>query len=136
MQLGQAGCVPGNLSLVILTGGGADYAGNCAFLQHKYRANVAMHCADLGAIQGPLLPSSQGKGLLGKMMMKALEPRLRQMYEIFERFTPDLYLQEGSSLQKYGLDAKIVHVPGHSPGGISIMTSEGVSLLRRPDWEP
>ena len=31
-----------------------------------------------------------------------------------ERFKPDLYIDEGYDLSEYGLDAKILHIPGHS----------------------
>jgi glyoxylase-like metal-dependent hydrolase (beta-lactamase superfamily II) len=40
-------------------------------------------------------------------------------------FKPDILLNEGDDLSPYGLDAKIVHTPGHSLGSISILTAEG-----------
>jgi len=39
-----------------------------------------------------------------------------------ERFKPDLYIDEGYDLSEYGLDAKVLHIPGHSKGSIGILT--------------
>ena len=43
----------------------------------------------------------------------------------FERFEPDVLLEEGQSLAAYGFDAKILYTPGHSIGSISILTDSG-----------
>ncbi|MFX1266032.1 MAG: MBL fold metallo-hydrolase, partial [Promethearchaeota archaeon] len=42
-----------------------------------------------------------------------------------ERFTPDVYLEDGEKLSEYGLDARVVHMPGHSKGPVGIVTPEG-----------
>ena len=42
-----------------------------------------------------------------------------------ERFKPDLYIDEGYDLSEYGLDAKVLHIPGHSKGSIGIQTAGG-----------
>jgi glyoxylase-like metal-dependent hydrolase (beta-lactamase superfamily II) len=43
----------------------------------------------------------------------------------FDRFEPDLLLEEGQSLAEYGFDAEILYTPGHSKGSISILTGGG-----------
>jgi len=42
-----------------------------------------------------------------------------------ERFKPDLYIDEGYDLSEYGLDAKVLHIQGHSKGSIGIQTAGG-----------
>jgi len=39
-----------------------------------------------------------------------------------ERFTPDVYVNDGDDLSEYGFDAKVIHIPGHSKGSIGILT--------------
>lgn len=34
-------------------------------------------------------------------------------------------LSDGDSLAGYGFDARILHLPGHSPGSIGILTANG-----------
>ena len=42
-----------------------------------------------------------------------------------DRFTPDLSIGEGDKLTEYGLDAKVLSIPGHSKGSIGILTADG-----------
>ena len=42
-----------------------------------------------------------------------------------ERFTPDLYIEDGDDLSEYGFDAIILYIPGHSKGSIGILTADG-----------
>src|SRR5271157_1801044 len=44
--LASAGCLPGNLKLVVITHGDWDHIGNCKKLQEKYHAKIAMHPGD------------------------------------------------------------------------------------------
>ena len=36
-----------------------------------------------------------------------------------------MYVDEGYDLSEYGLDAKVLHLPGHSKGSIGILTADG-----------
>ena len=37
---------------------------------------------------------------------------------------PDFYLEDLQKLNEHGIEAFLLHTPGHSPGSISIITSE------------
>jgi ubiquinone/menaquinone biosynthesis C-methylase UbiE len=43
-----------------------------------------------------------------------------------DRFTPDTFLEDGDRLDEHGLDATVLHVPGHSAGSIAVLTADGV----------
>ena len=47
-----------------------------------------------------------------------------RMKKKFDAFVPDLFLDDNQSLLKYGSDAKIIYIPGHSKGSIGILTCE------------
>lgn len=40
-----------------------------------------------------------------------------------ERFAPDVLLADGDDLAAYGLDARIILIPGHSKGSIAVLTT-------------
>jgi hydroxyacylglutathione hydrolase len=42
-----------------------------------------------------------------------------------DRFKPDVYVEDGYNLTEYGVDAKVLHIPGHSKGSIGILTGDG-----------
>jgi glyoxylase-like metal-dependent hydrolase (beta-lactamase superfamily II) len=118
-QLEDVGCTFGDLKLILLTHGHFDHTGNCAFLREKYGAQIAMHKGDLGMVEkGNLLYNKNIiRRALGKIMLFFL------MRGTFEKFTPDILIEDKQDLTPYGLEAEIIHIPGHSKGSIGILTS-------------
>jgi len=116
-----AGCAPGQLSAIVLTHGDFDHTGNAAYLRQRYGARVLMHKADLGMVEhGDMFSSrSIGNPLVGKLAAFLFGFPRRNW------FSPDAYLQEGDALADYGLDLRVLSIPGHSLGSIGLLTSEG-----------
>lgn len=120
-ELASAGCTPGSLTLIVLTHGDFDHTGNAACLGGKYGARIAIHRDDAGmAEQGDMFWNrSSGNRLIGLMA-----PILFRFPKA-NRFTPDLYLEDGHDLAAYGLEARVLSIPGHSKGSIGILTTGG-----------
>ncbi|MDJ0705691.1 MAG: MBL fold metallo-hydrolase [Leptolyngbyaceae cyanobacterium MO_188.B28] len=119
--LADAGCQPGALRLIILTHGDIDHCGNAAYLRQKFRAPIAMHPDDSGMVER------------GDMFWNRKNPSnlIRLLFGLFfglgkaDRFKPDFYVEDEAKLRDYGLDADVLHIPGHSKGSIGILTSAG-----------
>lgn len=121
-KLRKAGCSTGDLTLVIVTHGHLDHVGNAAYLKERYGARVAMHVGDYGMVEsGDMFVDSKGGALIGLVgfLMKALG------LSDYEKFTPDVYLEDGMDLSPHGLEATVIHFPGHSRGSIGVLTAEG-----------
>jgi len=120
-RLESAGCKPGDLKLIVLTHGDFDHTGNAAYLREKFGAKIAMHHEDSGMVErGDMFWNRRrGNVLLGTMT------RILFRFGRKERFSPDLYVDEGYDLSEYGLGAKVLHLPGHSKGSIGILTADG-----------
>jgi hydroxyacylglutathione hydrolase len=120
-ELKSSGCKPGNLNLIVLTHGDFDHIGNAAYLRKEFNTRIAMHYNDSGMPERGNIFWNREKG-------NAL---IRMIVPVFfgfgksERFKPDLYIGDGYDLSEYGLDAKVLHIPGHSKGSIGIMTAAG-----------
>ena len=133
--LEREGCRPGNLKLIVITHGDIDHTGNGAYLREKYKARIAMHDGDTEMCMNDGITRDRGEMPkdfpLLLMILWLLRGFLRfavgQMLwrKPFDRFEPDLLLEEGQSLAEYGFDAKILYTPGHSKGSISILTASG-----------
>jgi hydroxyacylglutathione hydrolase len=131
--LDDAGCKPGNLKLVILTHGDNDHTSSAAYIRDRYKVKIAMHRSDLDLVESPVLEKVMGtynyKSIKYKIMfllMKRLFKRITvKVLDDFEKFTPDIFIDEGFDLSEYGFDAKILHIPGHTAGSIGILSSEG-----------
>jgi hydroxyacylglutathione hydrolase len=122
--LAHAGCTPGTLRLIVLTHGDADHVGNAAALRATYSTPIALHRGEVGAVES-------GNPALNKQVRQNLTGILVRLILRFfrlspsDRFTPDVYLEEGDNLRAYGFNAQVLHLPGHSYGSIGVLTESG-----------
>ena len=126
--LRDAGCLPGNVKLIVLTHGDSDHAGNAAHLRETYGAQIAMHTGDAGMVErGDMNWNRKAKPDKFSLAFRAISvfAKLFVRSGRFEVFAPDLTIDEGFDLTQYGLDARILHIPGHSKGSIGVLTSAG-----------
>jgi hydroxyacylglutathione hydrolase len=127
-SLASAGCKPENLKLIILTHGDIDHSGSAAYFREKYQSKIAMHRGDAVMVEGAeMRPKRKVTSPIMRMMhvIMRLTGSTEKMVTRFERFKPDIDLEEGQSLQAYGLDAAVLHIPGHTAGSIAILTGCG-----------
>ncbi len=127
-ELEDAGCRPGNLKLVLITHGDSDHADNAAFLRATYGARIAMHADDAGMVErGDMGWNRKAKPDKMSLVMKVMAAVMGKLLRTgsFEKFTPDLLVEDGFSLSEYGLDATVLHLPGHSKGSIGVHTKDG-----------
>jgi hydroxyacylglutathione hydrolase len=80
-----------------------------------------MHRDDRGmAEQGDMFVNRQKPCLIARLLLPLLSGFGRK-----ERFTPDLFVSDGDDLSAFGLDARILSLPGHSKGSIGLLTASG-----------
>ena len=121
-ELEAAGCMPGDLKLIIVTHGHLDHNGNTAFLRERYDVKIAMHGGDsVMAESGDMFVGMKG---ITVTIIRLLLPLVG--LSRYDSFRPDIILEDGQDLSEYGFDARVVHVPGHSKGSIGVLTSDGI----------
>lgn len=120
--LDKLGIKHGDVSLILLTHSHPDHAGSAAFLKQKLGVPVAVHMRDAGSLKKGefhAVPRSS----FGKILNIFSKSR------IVDGCEPDIYVEDGMSLRDYGVDARIIHTPGHTPGSISILLSSGEAIV-------
>jgi hydroxyacylglutathione hydrolase len=122
-ELMSAGCLPDKLQIVIITHGDFDHAGNCAKLQETYKCKIAMHKDDSLMVENGLFLKRKARTLSARVF-SFIRILFRRKFT-FNKFKPDIYLTEGQNLNKYGFNATVVHIPGHTIGSIGILTNDG-----------
>lgn len=116
---------PKRVHLIILTHGHLDHIGNLAYAKKISGARVLVHqsYADLlewGEIEPAIAQNFTGRfqnfftGLVGAKL---------------EGVKSDIVVAEEFDLHEYGLEGKVIHTPGHSPGSISIILDNGEALI-------
>jgi len=126
--LNSAGCGPGNLKLIIITHGDMDHSGNAAYLRDKFKTKIAMHRNDSQMVEeGKMMSKRRLKSFLMRMIFAIMRftGGMQKAAARFEKFKPDIYLEDEQSLRDHGLDAKVLHLPGHTKGSLGLLTESG-----------
>jgi len=122
IALENYGCKAGNLDLIIVTHGDLDHIGNCKSLQKNFNVKIAIHPGELESIvkTNMTLNRKKKQSITAKMLLSLFGFIFKA-----DRFYPDIYVNDGDSLLKYGLNAIVLHLPGHSKGSIGVLTANG-----------
>jgi len=80
-----------------------------------------MHRNDSGMTRGgDMFFNRKPPGRIVKTLLKSV-----MGLSIKDRFEPDILLEDGDELNRYGWDATVFHLPGHSSGSIAVLTLDG-----------
>ena len=80
-----------------------------------------MHRGDAGMAEHGDMFSNRSSG---NAILRLLAPLFFQ-FPRANRFEPDVYVKDGDDLSEYGLQARVLSIPGHSAGSIGLLTAEG-----------
>jgi hydroxyacylglutathione hydrolase len=127
-RLLEAGCHPGELKLIVLTHGDSDHTANANYLRSKFGAKIGIHVDDAGMIErGDMSCGRKAKSdrvaWVFKIMMGLSSLFFKQAKS--QVFKADFSIDESFDLSAFGLDGKVVHLPGHSKGSIGVLTASG-----------
>src|SRR5712692_8692082 len=111
-----------DLALILHTHGHADHCGSTAELKQNRSMPAAVHPADAGKMRagrnGVLRPTR----FFGRVLIPFVDVP-------FPPVEPEILVEEDFSLRPYGLSARIVHTPGHTPGSISVIFDDGQAIV-------
>lgn len=114
-----------DLKLILITHAHYDHYGNASALRKQTGAKIAAHFIDAESMlqaQSPL-GSSRRYGFLFfpiQLILKNINP--------LPSVNADILLEDGDSLDEYGLDAKVLHTPGHTAGHCCFIFNNGTAF--------
>lgn len=110
-----------DLRLIFITHAHLDHYGSAAALRNLTGAPIAIHHADGDTMThaGTPLGNPRGWGKLLEKMMPLLQPFLQPPLT-----RADVLLRDGDNLETFGLQARILHTPGHTPGSSCLIVED------------
>lgn len=111
-----------DLSIIWITHAHYDHYGSAAALRSLTGAKIGVHPADAGSLingQSPL-GTTRHFGFIYPLAQPVVN-RLRPLPPT----PPDFTLVDGETLERYGLNATILHTPGHTPGHTCLVLEDG-----------
>lgn len=125
-KLTKSGVDPSWLSLILITHGHADHFGSAAEIKKQTGTPIAVHKLDAEALIKGRDPSLKPTGFYGRMLLPLLE---RRGPATAPPLKPDILIGEELDLKKYGVDGKVIHTPGHTPGSLSVILPNGEFIV-------
>lgn len=111
-------CKEFHVGLIVLTHGHMDHCQNTAYLANALHIPIAMSEKDRNLIPDNRVQPLSAKTFLGKMVLSVSLSSFEK--DTLEAFEPTVYLKAGDDLREYGIDAKIIELPGHTDGSIGL----------------
>ena len=126
-QLDSYGIDSKDIGLIIITHGHIDHFGSAAALKLKLGVPLLIHDLDAVALR------------TGKSMVETLNPN-KKFWNILKRklirdvatsCEPDVVLNGDCNydLNEWGIDGKVIHTPGHTPGSLSVILDDGNAII-------
>lgn len=115
-------CKPYDVRLLVLTHGHVDHVQNAAYLSNVFGCPVGMNRADIPLLKDNMLQSLSAHDLLGRVVLAASEKSFYK--DKIPVFVPEVSLNDGYSLDIFGIPAKVISLPGHTQGSIGLDVME------------
>lgn len=122
-----AQCRKTKVELIVLTHGHADHVQNTAYLRKKLGVPVALHKEDLSLIKDNFTEPLRFQGMLGMAVAEVTAKSFET--DRIPEFTPEIFIGEGDWLKDYGINARIMGLPGHTRGSIGIDLDEKAVIV-------
>jgi len=120
-------CENADVKIILLTHGHFDHCQSAAYLAKKLNCPVGIARADRLLLECGQKRKVYGKGIWGNFYAWASNRNIRQ--NEIEEVIPDIILEDGMSLREYGVDGKVIALPGHTKGSVGVILSSGELLV-------
>ena len=115
-------CRKADIKLIVLTHTHVDHCQNAAYIADKLNVPIAVCRKDLDLIKENLRQTLKADTILGKILLRASLKAFRE--DEIQFFKPAVFIEEGYSLESYGIHAHIIDCSGHTNGSIGIDCGE------------
>lgn len=117
----QAGLDLSALSLIVQTHAHYDHCGSTAELKRRCGAPVAVHQSEQSELEQGKNAAVVPVDWMGYLTM----PFVMQ----YEGVAADVLIGDDLDLRPYGVAARVIHTPGHTPGSVSVIIEGGAAIV-------
>jgi glyoxylase-like metal-dependent hydrolase (beta-lactamase superfamily II) len=113
---------------IVLTHTHFDHAANAAVLKEKYHAEIIVHSSESVFLMTGDSPLSPGT-FFPVNVVKELISNMIQKRVIYKGCNSGVLVDSSFDLATYGLNACLIHTPGHTRGSMSLIVDNEIALV-------
>ncbi len=115
-----------DIKLIVVTHAHVDHAGSAASLRKLSGAPILAHQDDADFYSRRVPMTFCPTGVVGRLFLKTPVP-----HEPYEGFEPDILLRDSDTMNlvDFGVDGRVRHTGGHTPGSIAVELSSQDALV-------
>ncbi len=117
--------LPEEIKLIIINHAHFDHTGALKTIQELTKAQVLVHENEKEFIAKGISAEVRPLTFLTKLMV----PTMPKSWAQTDPVEPDIVIQDEYSLIDFGIKAKVIHTPGHTPGTVAVITEDGDALI-------
>jgi len=121
--LERKGLIP---EAVVLTHTHFDHAGNAAWLQKEYGAEIVVQEAESAMLAAGDMPIPGGTYTFTRGLV-SIGRKIEQVFR-YDPCVADHIFKDRFDLNRFGINGFIIHTPGHSPGGATVVIDDTVAI--------
>ncbi len=114
-----------DLRLIWITHAHYDHYGSAARLRELTGARIGAHPADADFLARGESPLGFARG---RGRIYPIAQPLARLLRPLRPAPPDFTLEDGQTLERFGLDATVLHTPGHTPGHTCLVLGDGTAF--------
>jgi len=111
---------------VVLTHTHFDHAGNAAWLQKEYGSEVVVQEAESGMLASGDTPIPHGTYSFTRSLV-SIGRKIGPVFR-YDACVADHVFTDRFDLNRFGINGFIIHTPGHSPGGATVVIDDVVAI--------
>jgi hydroxyacylglutathione hydrolase len=107
-----------DITLIIQTHAHIDHCGGTFMIRRLSSAQVAIHREDSGLLKAGINGQLKAHSLTGRLLKEVLPQR-------YTGIVPDIVYEDILDLNAFGINAQLLHTPGHTAGSSSVIFGDG-----------